>query len=174
MSERPLNFDSAQFRRVIGGFASGITVVTAVDDGDPVGMTCQSFFSLSLDPPLIAFSPSLTSTSYPRIRAAGAFCVNILEAGQEALCNQFARSGEDKWRGVSWEPGATGAPRLDGVLASIDCELENEFVTGDHYLTVGRVRALHAVPDRHPLLYFNGGYRHLHPYPAIEVEMRSA
>lgn len=169
MSELPADFDSVQFRKVLGGFASGITVVTAIHDGEPVGMTCQSFFSLSLDPPLIAFSPSLTSSSYPRIRSAGAFCVNILEAGQEALCNQFARSGTDKWAGVRWEPGVTGSPRLDGVLASIDCDLENEFVTGDHYLTVGRVRSLHTTPGRHPLLYFDGGYRHLHPHPALEV-----
>jgi flavin reductase (DIM6/NTAB) family NADH-FMN oxidoreductase RutF len=159
-----IDFDSAQFRKVIGGFASGIVVVTAVTDGEPVGMTCQSFFSLSLDPPLIAFSPSLTSSSYPRIRESGAFCINILEAGQQDLCNQFARSGGDKWRGVDWEPGVTGSPRLDGVLASIDCELENEFVTGDHYLTVGRVKSLHATPGLHPLLYFNGTYRQLHPH----------
>lgn len=157
--------DAARFRRVIGHFASGVTVVTARHEGEPVGMTCQSFFSLSLDPPLIAFSPSLSSSSYPRIRASGAFCVNILEAGQEALGNQFARSGADKWRGVRWEPAATGSPRLDGVLATVDCELETEFVTGDHYLTVGRVRALHAAPGRHPLLYFDGGYRHLHAEP---------
>jgi 3-hydroxy-9,10-secoandrosta-1,3,5(10)-triene-9,17-dione monooxygenase reductase component len=168
VADHLIDFDSAQFRKVVGGFASGITVVTAVTGGEPVGMTCQSFFSLSLDPPLIAFSPALTSTSYPRIRKAGAFCINILEAGQEALCNQFARRGEDKWRGVDWEPGVTGSPRLAGVLASIDCELENEFVTGDHYLTVGRVRSLHATPGLHPLLYFDGGYRRLHPHQSLE------
>ncbi|GLY14391.1 flavin reductase family protein [Kineosporia rhizophila] len=172
MAENTLDFDSAQFRKVVGGFASGITVVTAVLDGEPVGMTCQSFFSLSLDPPLIAFSPALTSSSYPRIRESGSFCVNILEAGQEGLCGQFARSGGDKWRGVEWEPGVTGSPRLKGVLASIDCDLENEFVTGDHYLTVGRVRSLHATPGLHPLLYFNGGYRRLHPHQ--ELGARSA
>ncbi|MBT0767556.1 flavin reductase family protein [Kineosporia sp. J2-2] len=163
------SIDAARFRKVIGGFASGITVVTALDDDEPVGMTCQSFFSLSLDPPLIAFSPSLTSTTYPRIRRARAFTVNILEAGQQDLCNQFARSGSDKWRGVRWETGTTGAPRLEGVLATIDCELENEFVTGDHYLTVGRVRSLHATPGLHPLLYFNGTYRHLHPHQAQQA-----
>ncbi|GAB6900557.1 flavin reductase family protein [Kineosporia succinea] len=172
MSDNTIDFDAAQFRRVIGGFASGIVVVTALHEGEPVGLTMQSFFSLSLDPPLIAFSPALTSTSYPRIREAGAFTVNILEAGQEALCNQFARSGGDKWRGVAWEPGTTGAPRLEGVLATIDCDLENEFVTGDHYLTVGRVRSLHATPGLHPLLYFNGTYRRLHPHQ--ELGVRSA
>jgi 3-hydroxy-9,10-secoandrosta-1,3,5(10)-triene-9,17-dione monooxygenase reductase component len=153
---------SREFRRVLGGFASGITVVTAVVDGAPVGMTCQSFFSLSLDPPLIAFSPSRASASYPLIRSAGSFCVNILEAGQEQLCNQFARTGTDKWRGVSWRPGATGSPVLEGVLASIDCTLEQEHETGDHFLTIGRVVALESDPGRHPLVFFNGAYERLH------------
>jgi 3-hydroxy-9,10-secoandrosta-1,3,5(10)-triene-9,17-dione monooxygenase reductase component len=153
---------SREFRRVLGGFASGITVVTALVDGTPVGMTCQSFFSLSLEPPLIAFSPSRASASYPSIRRSGSFCVNILEAGQEDVCNQFARTGTDKWRGVTWRPGRTGSPIIDGVLASIDCTLERELETGDHYLTIGRVVALQSHPGRHPLLYFNGAYERLH------------
>ncbi|MEV6344346.1 flavin reductase family protein [Actinoplanes sp. NPDC051851] len=150
-----------EFRRVLGGFCSGVTVVTAMADGVPVGMTCQSFFSLSLDPPLIAFSPSRSSTSYPRIRSSGSFCVNILEAGQEELCRQFARSGTDKWRDVPWRPGVTGSPVLDGVLASIDCALERDLETGDHYLTIGRVVALESTPDRRPLLFFNGAFERL-------------
>ncbi len=150
-----------EFRRVLGGFASGVTVVTAVLDGEPVGMTCQSFFSLSLDPPLIAFSPARTSRTYPLIRRSGSFCVNILEAGQEELCRQFARSGTDKWRGVGWRPGVTGSPVLDGVLASIDCELERDLETGDHYLTIGRVVDLASTPGRRPLLFFNGAFERL-------------
>ncbi|AGL17341.1 flavin reductase family protein [Actinoplanes sp. N902-109] len=152
---------SREFRRVLGGFASGVTVITAVLDGEPVGMTCQSFFSLSLDPPLVAFSPSLRSASYPRIRRSGAFCVNILEAGQRALCEQFSRTGTDKWRDVGWRPGVTGSPLLDGVLASIDCRLEQEHETGDHYLTVGRVVELDSNPAARPLLFFNGAYQSL-------------
>ncbi|WP_430784646.1 flavin reductase family protein [Actinoplanes sp. G11-F43] len=150
-----------EFRRVLGGFASGVTVVTAVLDGEPVGMTCQSFFSLSLDPPLIVFSPARTSRTYPLIRRSGSFCVNILEAGQEELCRQFARSGTDKWRGVGWRPGVTGSPVLDGVLASIDCELERDLETGDHYLTIGRVVDLASTPGRRPLLFFNGAFERL-------------
>ncbi|MDR6316129.1 flavin reductase (DIM6/NTAB) family NADH-FMN oxidoreductase RutF [Actinoplanes couchii] len=137
-------------------------MITAVTDGVPVGMTCQSFFSLSLDPPLIAFSPARTSTSYPLIRRSGSFCVNILEAGQEALCRQFARSGTDKWAGVGWRPGVTGSPILDGVLASIDCELDRDLETGDHFLTIGRVVDLASVPGRSPLLFFNGAFERLH------------
>jgi 3-hydroxy-9,10-secoandrosta-1,3,5(10)-triene-9,17-dione monooxygenase reductase component len=165
-------FDSSEFRRVVGGFCSGITIVTALDDGVPVGMTCQSFFSLSLDPPLIAFSPARTSTSYPLIRSAGAFAINILEAGQEEVCNQFARSGTDKWAGIDWQPGVTGSPLIAGALATIDCELETEFETGDHYLTVGRVRSVHSTHGLHPLLYFRGAYKRLH-HPA-QAETRSA
>uniref|UniRef100_UPI00274185C1 flavin reductase family protein n=1 Tax=Actinoplanes sp. RD1 TaxID=3064538 RepID=UPI00274185C1 len=115
-------------------------------------------FSLSLDPPLIAFSPARTSTSYPRIRDTGSFCVNILEASQRPLCEQFARTGTDKWAGVSWTPGRTGSPILDGVLASIDCELEREVEAGDHYLTIGRVVELDSNPGVSPLLFFNGSY----------------
>jgi len=152
---------SREFRRVLGGFASGVTIITAMVDGEPVGMTCQSFFSLSLDPPLVAFSPSLHSTSYPRIRQSGSFAVNILEASQRPLCEQFSRSGTDKWRGVEWRPGVTGSPLLEGALASIDCDLEQELETGDHYLTIGRVLELDSTPGRRPLLFFNGSYEHL-------------
>jgi 3-hydroxy-9,10-secoandrosta-1,3,5(10)-triene-9,17-dione monooxygenase reductase component len=155
-----------EYRRVLGGFCSGLTVITAVVDGVPAGMTCQSFFSLSLDPPLIAFSPSVRSASYPRIRRSGSFCVNILEAAQQPLCEQFSRSGTDKWRGVSWRPGTTGSPVLDGVLASVDCRLERELETGDHYLTIGRVVALEATPGRQPLLFFNGSYERLDGRPS--------
>ncbi|WP_045745300.1 flavin reductase family protein [Actinoplanes rectilineatus] len=153
--------DISEFRRVLGGFASGVTIITAVLDGTPVGMTCQSFFSLSLEPPLIAFSPARTSTSYPLIRKAGRFCVNILEAGQEDLCRQFARSGTDKWRGVAWQPGVTGSPILDGVLASIECDLERDVEAGDHYLTIGRVVDLASTPGKQPLLFFNGTFQRL-------------
>ncbi|GAA2587650.1 flavin reductase family protein [Winogradskya consettensis] len=159
MAEIPI--PSREFRRVLGGFASGVTVITAMVDGVPVGMTCQSFFSLSLDPPLVAFSPSRRSASYPLIRQSGSFCVNILEASQQALCEQFSRTGTDKWKGVSWTTGVTGSPLLEGALASIDCRLDQELETGDHYLTIGRVVELDAVEGREPLLFFNGGYERL-------------
>lgn len=153
------------FRSTLGHFCSGIVVVSALNDGVPVGMTCQSFFSLSLDPPLIAFSPAKSSKSYPLIRSSGAFCINILEEAQQALCANFARSGTDKWQQVAWKPGPTGSPVLEGVLAWIDCHLEAEYEAGDHYLVVGRVVGLNSTADNRarPLLYFKGAYSSLQP-----------
>lgn len=150
----------AEFRRVLGHFCSGLTIVAGALDGAPYGFTCQSFFSLSLDPPLVAFAPSRISRSYPSIRRSGAFCINILADDQGELCRRFASSTTDKWSGVDWRPGATGSPIVDGVLAWIDCRLEVEHDGGDHYLTVGRVAAM-AARDGQPLTYFKGGFARL-------------
>ncbi|GAA0999849.1 flavin reductase family protein [Acrocarpospora macrocephala] len=146
------------FRNVLGLFCSGLTIVTAETADGPVGFTCQSFFSVSLDPPLVAFSAAKTSTSYARIRHADSFCINILRDGQEALCQTFARSGTDKWAQVSWRPGPAGTPVIDGVLAWIECRTQAEYEAGDHYLTLGRVVALAGQPDKCPLLYYRGSY----------------
>jgi len=153
-------------RDVLGHFVSGIVVVTAAGrDIDtaagptgPLGFTCQSFASLSLDPPLVSLAPSRTSTTWPRIRAVGAFCVNVLAAEHEEVSVAFARSGVDKFAGVGWTPAPSGAPVLDGVSAWVDCELWAEYDGGDHTIAVGRVRDLHADPSRPPLLYYRGGY----------------
>ncbi|MGA5507063.1 flavin reductase family protein [Streptomyces umbrinus] len=151
-----------EFRSVLGHFCSGLTVITTVADGRPAGLTCQSFFSLSLDPPLVAFSVSKTSTTYPALRDTGVCCVNVLAGNQRALSDGFARSGTDKWAGVAWSPGeATGSPVLDGALAWLECELQDEYETGDHLLAVARVRAVHSSQEGGPLLYFKGAYAHL-------------
>ncbi|MFC5947748.1 flavin reductase family protein [Pseudonocardia lutea] len=148
----------ARMREVLGHFASGIVVVTAITPGGPAGFTCQSFSSLSLDPPLVSFSPARTSSTWPRIREAGAFCVNVLADGHEELSSAFARSGTDKYAGVAWTPAPSGAPRLDGVAAWIDCTLADEFPGGDHTIVVGRVQDLGADPSRAPLLFHRGAY----------------
>ncbi|MFI5496352.1 flavin reductase family protein [Actinoplanes sp. NPDC051859] len=150
--------DQADFRAVLGGFCSGVTAVTTIGPDGPAGMTCQAFLSLSLDPPLVAFAPSLRSGTYARIRASGVFCVNILAADQQWLSDRFARAGADKFREVSWRPGVTGSPVLDGVVASVDCRLEADHPAGDHRLMVGRVAALHRAQDRQPLLFLDGRY----------------
>jgi flavin reductase (DIM6/NTAB) family NADH-FMN oxidoreductase RutF len=136
-------------------------------------MTCQSFFSLSLDPPLVAFSPSRTSRSYPVIRRARAFCINVLTEDQRELCDRFAQRGADKWRHVPWTPAPSGSPVLEGVLAWIDCRLEAEYETGDHFLTVGRVMALEAAHAR-PLLYFRGTFANLHPEADADAGLKRA
>ena len=145
------------FREVLGHFATGVTVVTALDEDGPVGFTCQAFAALSLEPPMVALAPAKTSTSWPRIARAGAFCVNILQEGQELLCRQFAMTGTDKFNGVTWHRGVTGAPVIDGSLAFVECELGTIHDAGDHELVTGRVRALGAAPGR-PLLFYRSAF----------------
>lgn len=153
----PAHFDERKFREVLGCFATGITVVSAIEDAQPVGFTCQAFTSLSLDPPMVALAPSKTSTSWPRIAEAGWFCVNILAESQEELCRAFAVSGSDKFVGVEWSPGTNGVPRLDGALAHIDCELVAIHDAGDHELVTGRVADL-AMGSGKPLVFYRGSF----------------
>ncbi|MFE7927242.1 flavin reductase family protein [Streptomyces sp. NPDC057456] len=167
--------DQGEFRRVLGSFASGVTVVTAPavegerGDGDrgegagagPAGFACQSFSSLSLDPPLVAFMVGRTSTTWPRIARAGVFCVNVLSAGQAGLCRAFAASGTDKFAGVAHDAApVSGAPRLTGTLAWIDCTVHAVHTGGDHLVVVGRVNALGAgeCADEPPLLFHRGRF----------------
>jgi len=154
--------DRARFREVLGHFATGITIVTALEEGQPVGFTCQSFAALSLDPPMVILAPARSSTSWPRIAKAGAFCVNILEEGQEALCRVFAVSGGDKFDGVEWAPGLTGSPVLAGSLAVVECRLGDIFDGGDHELVTGHVLAT-AIGDGGPLLFYRSGFGRFAP-----------
>ncbi len=153
----PTPFDTARFREVLGHFATGVTIVTAMEGAEPVGFTCQAFTSLSLAPPLVALAPGKSSTSWPRIAAAGSFCVNILAEHQEALSRDFAVSGGDKFTGVGWRPAANGAPVLDGALAWVECAFELAHDAGDHELVVGRVLEM-GVNRGRPLVYYRGGF----------------
>ena len=158
-----LSNDPGLFRSTVGRYASGITIITGQDDSGPIGFTCQSFYSVSVDPPLVSFSVMKTSTTYPRIRDTGKFAVNILSRGQESVSSQFARKGTDKWANVQWTPSKKGNPVLDGTLAWLDSSIWAEHDAGDHLIILGRVLDLGAsensVPD--PLLYFQGQYRAL-------------
>lgn len=149
---------AALMRETLGHFASGIVVVTARGPSGPLGFTCQSFASLSLDPPLVSFAPARSSSTWPRIRDVGAFCVNVLADHQEHRSAAFARSGTDKFAGVGWRPAPSGAPVLDGGCAWIDCTLWNEYDGGDHTIVAGRVVDLGGDPARLPLLFHRGGY----------------
>ena len=148
----------ARMREVLGHFASGVVVVTAAAPDGPVGFTCQSFSSLSLDPPLVSFAPARTSSTWPRIREVGRFCVNVLADHHQELSTAFARSGTDKFAGVAWAEGPSGAPVLDGACAWIDCSLLDEHDGGDHTIVVGRVHHLGDDGDRLPLLFHRGAY----------------
>jgi flavin reductase (DIM6/NTAB) family NADH-FMN oxidoreductase RutF len=152
-------FDASRFRQVMGHFCTGVTIVTAADAGEPLGLTLQSFTSLSLDPPLISLAVGRGSATWPRIRDVGAFAVNILTEDQEALCRRFASSGGEKFTGVGWKASTTGAPVLDDVLGWVDCRLEAEHDAGDHIIAIARVVDL-GVNDDHgtPLLFYRGGF----------------
>jgi flavin reductase (DIM6/NTAB) family NADH-FMN oxidoreductase RutF len=160
--EVPRIVDPEVMREVLGHFASGVTVVTALTDEGPAGFTCQSFSSLSLDPPLVAFAPARTSHTWPALRGIGRFCVNVLAEGQDDVSQNFARSGPDKFARVRWSPSAHGSPVLDGVVAWIDGELWAEYDGGDHSIVVARVLDLGADPGRRPLLFHRGAYGLLH------------
>lgn len=149
------------FRQALGHYASGITVIAGVADGLPVGFTCQSFYSVSLEPPLVSFSVMRTSGSWPKIRASGAFSVNILSARQREVSNAFARSGTDKWSGVDWAHSGFGNPIIAGSLTWLDCTLFEEYPAGDHTIVVGQVRemaSINADEDHEPLIFFKGRY----------------
>lgn len=151
----PVGLDD--LKKVMGHFATGVTVVTAMEEAGPVGFTCQSFVSLSLDPPLVALAPAKSSTSWPRIREAGQFCVNILASTQTHVCQAFARSGGYKFEGIDWVQGLTGSPVLLGSLAWVECRLELAHDTGDHELVIGRVVGLGA-DEGEPLLYYRSQF----------------
>jgi 3-hydroxy-9,10-secoandrosta-1,3,5(10)-triene-9,17-dione monooxygenase reductase component len=152
--------DPADYRRVLGHFPTGVTIV-ATDHGDStVGLAIGSFFSVSLDPPLIGFCVGNHSTSWPTIEAAGHFVVNVLSHDQTELSGIFAGKSEDKFAGVEWNPGpGHGSPRIAGCLAHIDCSVESVVPAGDHFIAIGRVHALD-VSDTAPgpLLFYKGGY----------------
>jgi flavin reductase (DIM6/NTAB) family NADH-FMN oxidoreductase RutF len=124
-------------------------------------MTVGSFTSVSLDPPLVAFFPAKSSTSWPRIERAGAFCVNVLAADQQPVCRQLASKAAEKFTGVTHRSAASGSPIIDGVLAWIDCRLHAVHEVGDHLLVLGSVLALEATRDAQPLVFFRGGYPNL-------------
>jgi 3-hydroxy-9,10-secoandrosta-1,3,5(10)-triene-9,17-dione monooxygenase reductase component len=150
--------DPARMRDVLGHFASGVTVVTALTGSGPIGFTCQSFSSLSLEPPLVVFAPARTSRTWPGLREIGRFCVNVLADDQTALSRSFARSGVDKFADVPWTASPHGNPVLRDVVAWIDCVLWAEYDGGDHTIAVGRVLDLGADPSRRPLLFHRGTY----------------
>lgn len=149
-----MSFDTLQFKEAMSRFATGVTVVSGIDEDEPVGFTCQSFLSLSLDPPFVAVAPARTSTSWPRIARAGSFCVNVLGDHQRILSQGFAVSGGPKFEGVDWHPApATGSPCIEGSLAWVDCRVELVHDAGDHELIIGRVLDL-GTGEGLPLLFF--------------------
>jgi len=150
--------EPGDYRRVLGHFPSGVTVVASEDAEGPVGFACQAFSALSLDPPLVLFSVGHTSTTWPRIQATGRFCVNFLAADHAELCRAFAVSGGDKFAGVSWHRSELGSPILAGAHGWVDCTIEATYPGGDHTIVVGRVHGLDADGESAPLIFHRGAF----------------
>lgn len=147
-----------RFRQALGHFCTGVTVVAAVAEGEPIGFACQSFAALSLDPPLVLFCPGKQSRTWPLIEAAGHFCVNVLSHEQRDVSMVFGRAGSDKFAAVGWSPAPSGAPVLDDVLTWIDCSIESVVDGGDHHIVIGRVTTLSEPVNGRPLLFYRGAY----------------
>jgi len=152
---------SQEFRHACGRFATGVTIASVMDaKGTPHGLTVSSFTSVSLDPPLILICLGHAVAAIRHFRAASHFGINVLAEDQRALSDRFARKGHDRFEGVAWEPGETGAPMLPGVLAAIECAVHRIVPMGDHDILVGEM--VHArVRDGQPLLHFAGAYHKL-------------
>ncbi|MGW2218996.1 flavin reductase family protein [Nonomuraea sp. NPDC001684] len=152
--------DGRRFRQVLGRFATGVVAITALDPANdqPCGLAANSFTSVSLDPPLVAFCVAHTSTSWPRVRGAKVVTVNVLAEHQQPVCAQMAAKGGDKFAGLAWTGSPGGNPVLEGALAWLDCVIEAEHPAGDHMIVVARVLQLDTHADGGPLVFFQGGY----------------
>ncbi|WP_137921036.1 flavin reductase [Hydrogenophaga sp. 2FB] len=159
MNTEPSNtFDQAAYRRCLGQFPTGVAIVTAYVDGQTIGMTSNSFASVSLDPPLVLWSIKRTSKSFPAFMACTHFAINVLAVEQMDLSQRFAMSGPSKFDGVAWTGGAGGAPVLDGASAVFECKRERDEDGGDHVIMIGRVERFIRAPAREPLVFGEGRY----------------
>jgi flavin reductase (DIM6/NTAB) family NADH-FMN oxidoreductase RutF len=150
--------DPRDFRNALGTFATGVTIITAMtQDGKPYGLTCNSFASVSLNPPLVLWSLGMFSNGLSIFQNASHFTVNVLGASQQELSNRFAKSSEDKFAGVEWTPGLGKAPVLANCVASFQCRAANRYYGGDHIIFLGAVEA-YAYNRQEPLLFARGGY----------------
>ena len=155
--------DPRTLRDALGCFATGVTVVTArTADGAPIGLTANSFTSVSLDPPLLLVCIANSAGSAQALREAETFAVNVLQIGQQPVSNTFAGKSEDRFAATDWSEGETGAPVLAGSLGSFECRRHAVHEGGDHFILVGEVVCARFEPRRDPLLYFRGKYRRLH------------
>lgn len=156
-----MSIDSLELRRVMGHFATGVTVITTRDkDGTPQGLTANAFMSLSLNPPLVIVSVDKTAQCYACFERENGFTVNFLSEGQEEISRRFATKGIDKFAGIQWREGSNGAAILDGVIGSVECKIIECHDGGDHTIVVGEIVNVAASGDR-PLLFFKGKYQRL-------------
>lgn len=150
-------FDSATFRETLRHLPTGVTLITGHGEDGPVGMACNSFTSVSLDPPLVLFCAAHSSTTWPLIQATGGFCVNVLGGVHEEISTHFGKRGVDRFALAEWSERSHG-PGLVGASAWLDCEIDAEHEAGDHTIVVGRVLHLAADPADGPLVFYRGSY----------------
>jgi len=156
-----MGMDSQELRRVMGHFATGVTVVTTRDkDGNPSGLTVNAFNSLSINPPLALICIGKAAECYSLFEESGVFAANLLSEEQEELSRRFATKGIEKFAGVKWRKGQNDVPLLDGATGYIECKIINQYDGGDHTIYIGEIINATAADDR-PLLFFNGRYRRL-------------
>ena len=162
--ENPVSIDNRLFRDALGHYASGITIIGGMVADEPKGFTCQSFYSVSMTPPLVSFSVKLDSKSWPPIRSIGTFSVSLLSHHQEPISDAFASSSTDRWAGVEWAKTKGGNPVITGSLLWMDCDIHAEHEVGDHWIVIGKLKELSKIDPvsaKEPLLYFKGQYRRL-------------
>jgi 3-hydroxy-9,10-secoandrosta-1,3,5(10)-triene-9,17-dione monooxygenase reductase component len=146
-----------EFRRVLGHLPTGVTVVAALTSDGPVGMTANSVTSVSLDPPMILFCPSSSSTTWRRIRTAREFCISVLADGDEALARRFSQRHGERFAGVAWHERAAGLG-IDAAVAWIECSIRKVHRAGDHVIVVGDVLEVEASGEPQPLIFWRGTY----------------
>jgi flavin reductase (DIM6/NTAB) family NADH-FMN oxidoreductase RutF len=150
--------DKQEFRRVLGHFAAGVTVITTVGDGKPYGLTATAFTAVSLEPPLVLVCVDKRSDSHPHFHASRVFAVNFLAHDHEDVSRRFAVSGGDKFGDMPIRTGVTGAPVFSDALGHLECRATEVIEAGDHTIFIGQVEAADA-REGEPLLYFRGAYR---------------
>ncbi|MBR0704399.1 flavin reductase family protein [Bradyrhizobium diazoefficiens] len=152
------SIDPRDFRNALGTYATGVTIITAAaPDGKPYGLTCNSFASVSLNPPLVLWSLVVYSSSLTIFQNASHFTVNVLGASQQALASKFAKSSDDKFTGVDWTPGLGNAPVLAESVANFQCRSVNRYYGGDHVIFLGAVEA-YTYNTTEPLLFARGAF----------------
>jgi 3-hydroxy-9,10-secoandrosta-1,3,5(10)-triene-9,17-dione monooxygenase reductase component len=150
--------DARAFRDALGRFATGVAFVTAVPNGEPTGLIVNSLASVSLEPPLVSFSPSRSSLTWSRMRRARRFGVNVLGLQHREFAVRATPAGADRFGGLDWHRGRGGVPLLADALASLECEIVAEHAAGDHWIVVGRVEDLHMSASMDPLVFFAGEF----------------
>jgi 3-hydroxy-9,10-secoandrosta-1,3,5(10)-triene-9,17-dione monooxygenase reductase component len=164
--------DERSFRAALGRFATGVAFVTAAPDGEPIGLIVNSLTSVSLEPPLVSFSPARSSLTWSRMRRAGRFGVNVLGRQHEPFAVRATPAGADRFAGLDWTLGRGRTPLLTDALAALECEIVAEHPAGDHWIVVGRVDNLRIAPVNEPLVFFGGEFGTLQWRRSRELESR--